>query len=110
MDNRTGAHGNKRTGGDHSDNCIIKIGQNTKKSPGNLRRLAVTKIQVRNHQITLVGKTQKSKIMITINKCRLCSDREETINLIISECSTFGQKEYKTGHDWVGKVIHRELS
>ena len=34
--------GNKRTGGDHLDYSIIKIGQNTKKSPGNLRRLAVT--------------------------------------------------------------------
>ena len=28
---------------------------------------------------------------------------------MISECSKLAQKEYKTRHDWVGKVIHREL-
>ena len=28
---------------------------------------------------------------------------------MISECNTFAQKEYKTKHDWVEKVIHREL-
>ena len=26
------------------------------------------------------------------------------------ECSKLAQKEYKTRHDWVGKVIHWELS
>ena len=43
------------------------------------------------------------------SKCRLCGDRDETINHIISECSKLAQKEYKTRHDWVGKVIHREI-
>ena len=33
----------------------------------------------------------------------------ETINHIISECSKLVQKEYKTRHDWGGKVIHWEL-
>ena len=28
---------------------------------------------------------------------------------MISECSKLVQKEYKTRHDWVGKVIHWEL-
>ena len=37
-------------------------------------------------------------------------DRDETINPIISECSKLAQKEYKTRHDWVGKVIHREMT
>ena len=31
------------------------------------------------------------------------------MNHIISECSKLAQKEYKTGHDWVGKVIHWEM-
>ena len=31
------------------------------------------------------------------------------IKHIISECSKLAQKEYKTRHDWVGKVIHCEL-
>ena len=35
--------------------------------------------------------------------------RDETINHIISECSKLAQKEYKTRHDSVGKVIHWEM-
>ena len=31
------------------------------------------------------------------------------INPKISECSKVTQEEYKTRHDWVGKVIHWEL-
>ena len=38
----TGGLGNKRTSGNHSKCCIIKIGQNTEKSPGDLKRLAVS--------------------------------------------------------------------
>ena len=37
------------------------------------------------------------------------NNRDETINYIISECSKIAQKEYKTRHNCVGKVIHREL-
>ena len=40
---------------------------------------------------------------------RLCGDRDKTINLIITECCKLAQTEYKTRHDWVGKVIHWEL-
>ena len=40
------------------------------------------------------------------SKCRLCGDRGETINHLISECSKLTQKKYKTRHDWAGKVIH----
>ena len=35
-------------------------------------------------------------------KRRLCGDREETINHIISECSKLALKEYKARHEWVG--------
>ena len=38
-----------------------------------------------------------------------CSDRDETINHIISECSEFAQKEFKTRHDEASKGIHGEL-
>ena len=38
------------------------------------------------------------------SKCRLCSDRDETVNHIISECNKLAQKEYKTRHNWVGKI------
>ena len=43
----------KRTGGDNPNYIIIEIGRNTKKSPGDLRRLAVTQTPVRNHRLTL---------------------------------------------------------
>ena len=53
-----GRVGNKRTTGDHPEYSIIKIGQNTQKSPGDLRRLAVTQTPVGN-QLTLVWKNLK---------------------------------------------------
>ena len=42
-----------------------------------------------NHIKARIDKTQQN------SKCRLCSDRDETINHIISECSKLAQKEYK---------------
>ena len=56
-----------------------------------------------NHIKARKDKTQQD------SKCRLCGDRDETINHIISKCSKLAQKEYKTRHDWVGKVIHWKL-
>ena len=50
-----------------------------------------------------IDKTQQN------SKCRVCDDRDETINHIISECTKLAQKEYKTRHDWLGKVIHWEM-
>ena len=50
-----------------------------------------------NHIKAKIDKTQQN------NKCRLCSDKDETINLIISEYSKLAQQEYKAGHDWVGQ-------
>ena len=35
-------------------NSIIENGQNTEKSPGDLRRLAVTQFLVKDHQLTLM--------------------------------------------------------
>ena len=34
--------------------CIIENGQNTEKSPGDLRRLAVTQTPVKDHQLMLM--------------------------------------------------------
>ncbi|MUZ80509.1 hypothetical protein GLN52_23935 [Shigella flexneri] len=50
-----------------------------------------------------IDKTQEN------SKCRLCGQRDETVNHIISECSKLAPKEYKNRHDWVGKVVHWEL-
>ena len=168
--NGTGGHGNKRTSGDHPNYCIIEINQNAEKSPGDLRRLAVTKTPVKNDTDNTIdermtttkkqkwegkqlygrfkrlvnnisyqknwtwlrkGKLKRETESLLIaaqdnairtnpvkaridktqqnSKCRLCGDRDETINHIISECSKLPQKEYKARHDWVGKVIHWEM-
>ena len=53
-----------------------------------------------NHIKARIDKTQQN------SKYRLCSDRYETINHIISECSKLAQMEYKARHDWEGKMIH----
>ncbi len=45
---------NQRTNGDYPDYNIDKIGQNTEKGPGDLRRFAVTRSAMENHQLTLV--------------------------------------------------------
>ena len=77
---------------------------------GNLKRetesllLAAQDDAIRtNHIKTRIDKTQQN------SKCRLCRDRNETMNHIISECSKLAQKEYKARHDWVGKVIHWDM-
>ena len=77
---------------------------------GNLKRetesllLAAQDSAIRtNHTKARIDKTQQN------SKCWLCGDRDETINHIISECSKLAQKEYKPRHDWVDKVIHREM-
>ena len=46
-----------------------------------------------NHIKARIDKTQQN------SKCRLCGDKDETINHIISECSKLAQREYKARHD-----------
>ena len=48
----TGKLRNKRTNGDRPNYSIIKIGQNTAKSSGDLRKLAVSQTPMKNHQLT----------------------------------------------------------
>ena len=57
-----------------------------------------------NYTKARIDKTQQNR------KCMQCSDKDETINIIISESSKLTQKEYKTRHDSVGKVLHWEKS
>ena len=68
------------------------------------RRNGIFKREKQNHIKARIDKTQQN------SKFRLCGDKDETINYIISECSKLTQKEYKTRHDWVGKLIHRKMS
>ena len=59
---------------------IVEISQNTAKSPGDLRRLAVTQIPVKDQSANADVKNSQGLIII-----------------IIIECCKRGQKEYKTG-------------
>ena len=70
---------------------------------GNGDEIAAQNNAIRTNLKARIDKTQQN------SKCRLCSDRNETTNHIISECSKLVQKEYKARHDWVGKVIHWEM-
>ena len=54
LEKETGRNGNRRRSRDHPNYSIIKIGQNTEKNPGDLRRLAVI-----SHQLTLALKSLK---------------------------------------------------
>ncbi len=42
-------------------------------------------------------------------KCRMCKDKDETVNHLLSECSKLAQREYKRRHDNVANVIHWSL-
>ena len=60
----TGGLGNKRMSGDHPNNSIVEIGQNTKKNPGDLTSLTVT-LTLKPSANAGVKNSQKSKIIIT---------------------------------------------
>ena len=55
-----GGLGKKRTRGDHPKYYITEISQNTEKSPGDLKRLAVIQTSGRDHQLTLVRKNSNA--------------------------------------------------
>ena len=63
----------------------------------------VSRCSSHNNNKTKIENTQQNCM------CRLCGAIDETINHIISQWSKLAQKEYKTRHDWVRKVIHLEL-
>ena len=51
---RHGGLQNWRMGRDYPNDSITENGQKTEKSPGDLRKLAVTQTPVRNHQLKLM--------------------------------------------------------
>ena len=50
----TGGRGNGGSNRDCPDDSMVEIGQNTEKSPGDLRRLVVTQPPEKNHQLKLI--------------------------------------------------------
>ena len=77
---------------------------------GNLKRETESLLKAAQKN-TIRANYVKAKIdkMQQNSRCRLCNDRDELINHIIRECSKLVQREYKTRHSCVGKVIHWEL-
>ena len=78
---------------------------------GNIKRETESLLIAERKNQSYQSENRKARIEKTQqnSKCWLCDDRDETINHIISECSKLARKEYKTRHDWVGKVIHWEM-
>ena len=48
-------------GGDHPNDSIIENGQNTEKSPEDLRKLAITQTPMKNHRLTVMWKAVMSE-------------------------------------------------
>ena len=76
---------------------------NPERESESLQKAAQNNAVKTNYIKTKLDKTQQN------SKCILRSERDKTINHIISEGSKLAQKEYKTWYDWVGKVLHWEL-
>ena len=87
----------------HDKTCTWLSEGNFKRETESILMAAQNSAIRTNHIKARIDKTQQN------SKCRLCSDRDETTNHIISECSKLAQEEYKAKHDWVGKVIHWEM-
>ena len=67
MSTGTGGLGNKKTSGDHPNNCIVKIDQNTEVSQGHLMGLAVAHAPTKKPSANAgVKNSQESKIIINI--------------------------------------------
>ena len=49
MGRKSGGFENNGTGGNYRNYSIVDIGENTEKSPGDLRRLPVTQVPVENN-------------------------------------------------------------
>ena len=63
-------------------------------------------MQMRQSNITILLKYKIGLLVKNSQGVNNNNNNNETINHIISECSKLAHKEYKTRHDWVGKVIH----
>ena len=85
-----------------SDLVSVILQWNTTKFSGKVSETESILI-TQNNIKARIDKTQQN------SRFRLCGERDEAINHIISECSTLAQKEYKTRYELVGTVIHWKL-
>ena len=110
IDNRMTMTRKKKWEGKQLYGCFKHVKTWTWLKTGNIKKenesllMAAQNSAIRtNHIKARIDKTQQK------SKCRLCGDRDETINHTISRCSKLAQKEYKSRHNWVGKVIRRDM-
>ena len=47
-----------------------------------------------------IGRSQNDSL------CRMCQQKDETVNHLLSECPKLAQKEYKERHDGVARALH----
>ena len=59
----------------HPDYCIIKIGQNTEKSPGDLREFAITQTPVKDHQLALARRIHHHHHAVLVARISLTLSR-----------------------------------
>ena len=81
---RTRGFGNNRTSGINPNYSIANIDQNTEKSPGDLRRLAVSQTPVKDHRLMLMWKTLKGVKIITMRSARIVRKVLETWGDLLS--------------------------
>ena len=64
---------------------------------------------LKEKQATLFTRRKIKVIMYKRNaSCRLCVERDETVNHIISECRKVAKEQLKTWRNWLGKVFLRK--
>ena len=68
----------------------------------------ISSIAVQNNAIRTNYVQVKTDNRQQISKCQFCGVRDGTTYQMISKCGKLAQKEYKSRHEWVGEVIHRE--
>ena len=109
--------------GDHSNYRIIEVGPSIEKSTTDHKRLAVTQIPVKGHQLTQMRKirtelynnnnrkqnqnntvrtncvTVRIKRTQENNKYRLCWERDERLNDVISEYSKMQKRAWLGGEE-----------
>ena len=75
-------------------------------------------LKVETEGLSLIFAAQKQVLRtnyVKFNKsvdsplCRVCSQKGETINHILSECKMWAQKEYKRRHDNIARLVHLKL-
>ena len=70
LGNEAGRVWNQRTSRDPPNSSIVKIDQNTEKSPGDLRRLVILRPQMKDHQFDRLARSIIIIIIIIMSYCQ----------------------------------------